>query len=155
MKMKKIIICHVCNNIGAWGQGFALSISKKWDWVEHSYKNWHRRGLTMMDGNKNNTYVNFKLGCVQFVVINKKLIVANMIAQNGIISPTNNKQLSMEDLEICLEKCYSVAKMHGAALQMPRIGAGLAGGDWNEIEPVLRRLALFHQITTKVLHMDP
>jgi hypothetical protein len=24
------IICHICNDLGAWGKGFVLAISKRW-----------------------------------------------------------------------------------------------------------------------------
>jgi O-acetyl-ADP-ribose deacetylase (regulator of RNase III) len=24
------IICHICNDIGGWGKGFVLAISKRW-----------------------------------------------------------------------------------------------------------------------------
>ena len=36
------VIVHICNDIGAWGKGFVLAISKKWKEPEKEYKNWYK-----------------------------------------------------------------------------------------------------------------
>lgn len=36
------IICHICNNLGGWGKGFVLAISKRWPEPEKQYREWHR-----------------------------------------------------------------------------------------------------------------
>ena len=33
-----IIISHICNDIGAWGKGFVLAISKRWKEPAKQYK---------------------------------------------------------------------------------------------------------------------
>lgn len=35
------IICHVCNDIGGWGKGFVLAISRRWEQPEAEYRAWH------------------------------------------------------------------------------------------------------------------
>lgn len=35
------IIVHVCNDIGAWGKGFVMAISKRWKTPEENYKRWY------------------------------------------------------------------------------------------------------------------
>lgn len=51
------VIAHVCNDLGGWGKGFVLAISKRWPQPEKQYRDWHRHRA------KND----FGLGAVQFV----------------------------------------------------------------------------------------
>lgn len=32
------IICHVCNDIGGWGAGFVVALSRKWSEPERAYR---------------------------------------------------------------------------------------------------------------------
>jgi len=32
------IIIHICNNLGGWGKGFVLAISKRWKAPEEAYR---------------------------------------------------------------------------------------------------------------------
>src|SRR6266487_1861851 len=68
------IICHICNDIGGWGKGFVLAISKRWEKPEAEYRNWHASGQKG----------GFALGAVQFVPVEPLIWVANMIGQHGI-----------------------------------------------------------------------
>jgi hypothetical protein len=81
----------------------------------------------------------FRLGEVQFVTVNKDITVANMVAQRSIRSRDNPKPLSLMALKICLKQVYSLAELEGRTVHMPRIGCGLAGGTWDEVEPVILR----------------
>ena len=36
------IIVHICNDIGGWGKGFVLAISKRWQEPEAAYRGWHK-----------------------------------------------------------------------------------------------------------------
>jgi len=36
------IIAHICNNLGGWGKGFVLAVSKRWPEPEQEYRKWHR-----------------------------------------------------------------------------------------------------------------
>jgi len=66
------IICHICNDIGAWGKGFVLAISKRWSEPEADYRKWHQ--------SKNYFY----LANVRFIQVEEELYVANMIGQRDI-----------------------------------------------------------------------
>eukprot|EP01133_Synstelium_polycarpum_P010113 gene10113-11789_t len=66
------IIVHICNDIGAWGKGFVMAISKRWKEPERSYRDWFK------------TKDNFVLGQVQFVQVEDELWVANLIGQHKI-----------------------------------------------------------------------
>jgi O-acetyl-ADP-ribose deacetylase (regulator of RNase III) len=67
-KENKIIV-HVCNDIGGWGKGFVVAISKRWPEPEQKYREWYKSGE------------NFELGNVQFVQVEDNLWVANLIGQ--------------------------------------------------------------------------
>lgn len=66
------IITHICNDIGGWGKGFVLALSKKWKIPEEAYRQWHR------------SQEDFQLGMVQFVKVEEDIYIANMIGQHGI-----------------------------------------------------------------------
>jgi hypothetical protein len=68
------IICHVCNDIGGWGEGFVLAISKRWKEPQAEYRKWHAAGKES----------GFALGAVQFVQVEPYIWVANMVGQRGI-----------------------------------------------------------------------
>ena len=36
------IIAHICNDLGGWGKGFVLAISRRWPEPERAYRQWHR-----------------------------------------------------------------------------------------------------------------
>ena len=71
------VIVHICNDLGKWGRGFVLAISKRWKEPERFYKN------SYTGEPKPN------LGDVQFIPVEDGLTVANIIGQHGIRSPRN------------------------------------------------------------------
>lgn len=40
------ILVHVCNDLGKWGAGFVLAVSRRWPEPEAAYRAWHRGGGT-------------------------------------------------------------------------------------------------------------
>jgi len=157
------IIAHVCNDIGAWGRGFVLSLSKRWPHAEKAYRRWYQEqedyvpDVTISDqtvlitgnGNRDNKG-KMMLGTTQIVPVhfepnfNDKpathiTYVANMIAQAGIFSKNNVAPIRYDAVEGCLHHVATFARIKNASVHMPRIGCGLAGGEWSKIEPVLER----------------
>lgn len=118
------ILAHIVNDAGGWGKGFVLAVSKRWTHPERVYRNAHE----------------LILGEVQFVEVFSNLVVANMIAQKGFGNRGGPKKRLQEDkLELCLEKVAAKARELKASIHMPKIGTGLAGGKWEEIEPIIQR----------------
>jgi hypothetical protein len=72
---ENIILAHICNDVGVWGRGFVLAISKRWKEPEWQYRAWAAREAEF-DG--------LILGSVQFVEVCRGWYVANMIAQRGL-----------------------------------------------------------------------
>ena len=119
------IIAHVCNDIGAWGAGFVLAISKRWPQPKAEYlKEKRLRGLT--------------LGTVEFVQVEENTWVANVIAQRDIRSRDGVPPIRYDALKLCLDTLATYAQELRASVHMPRIGCGLAGGKWELIEPLIR-----------------
>lgn len=121
------IICHICNDIGAWGKGFVMAVSARWAEPEKAYRAW------FVDREAND----FDLGAVQFVQVEPDLWVANMVGQHKIRRSTAGPPIRYEAVRECLRTVAVRAAELGASLHMPRIGAGLAGGDWEQIEAII------------------
>ncbi len=124
------VVAHVCNDIGGWGKGFVLALSRHWPQPERAYRDWYRS----RDG--------FALGEIQVVPVRPYLWVANMIGQRGTRRGSNGPPVRYPAIESCLEKLAAEASQLDASVHMPRIGCGLAGGTWDKIEPIIRRTLL-------------
>lgn len=118
------IIMHCVNDIGAWGAGFVLAISKKWKQVKTEYLKW-------------TTQENFKLGNVLFVPVEKDIIIANIIGQHGIKNINNISPIRYEALDVGFLKVANKAADTSSTIHCPLIGAGLAGGNWKIIEDLI------------------
>jgi O-acetyl-ADP-ribose deacetylase (regulator of RNase III) len=117
------IIAHVCNDVGGWGRGFVLAISSRWKEPEQSYRAWNARTL----------------GDFQVVKVDEKLYVANMIAQRDIKTVNGIPPIRYHALLACLQGLSISARSLYASVHMPRIGCGLAGGTWDQVEPLIRQ----------------
>jgi O-acetyl-ADP-ribose deacetylase (regulator of RNase III) len=131
---KNVIIAHCCNDIGAWGAGFVLPLAEKYPHAKKSYRIWANRGNMIDDLGRETDFV---LGETQFCIVENGVVVANMIGQAGIMKAGNLPPIRYEALRNALSQVAEVAKKRGMAVQMPKIGSGLAGGDWNIIEKII------------------
>lgn len=120
------VIAHVVNNRGGWGRGFVMALSRRWRAPERDYRAWYQA----QDGT-------FILGRVQLVRVEPHTYVANMIAQDGYRDADNQVPLRYYALEECLKELALQAQVLRATVHMPRIGSGLAGGDWNKVEQLI------------------
>jgi len=118
------LIIHITNNIGGWGSGFVVAISKRWKEPEQAY----RASKPI-------------LGTVQFVenidYPDNVITVANMCAQEGTGWKNGIPPIRYESLRTCLQQVAVYALEHKFQIHAPRFGAGLAGGDWNVIEKMI------------------
>ena len=123
------IIAHVCNDIGAWGKGFVLALSKLSPAPEQAFREWYR-------GRERN---DFALGAVKFVSVPPDIKVANMIGQHGIRKSGDVPPIRYDAVETALKTVGEKAQTENASVHLPHIGCGLAGGKWSEIEPLIER----------------
>jgi O-acetyl-ADP-ribose deacetylase (regulator of RNase III) len=133
------IIVHICNDIGAWGKGFVMAISKRWKEPEKEYRNWFKN------------QDNFSLGQIQFIKVENDIWIANLIGQHKINKDENgNAPIRYDAIKVGLNKVLEFAKENNASVHMPRIGCGLAGGTWDKIEPILKETLLKNKVATYV-----
>ena len=106
-----------------------MALSKRWPEPESQYKAWYAESKLN----------DFKLGAVQFVQVEEDVWVANMIGQHGIRRTKQGPPIRYGAVEKCLGRLAKKAVELEASVHMPRIGCGLAGGKWEEIEPIIVR----------------
>lgn len=140
---KSTVIAHIVNNKGKWGKGFVLSLSNKYPAAKKHY----------LSSFKENNFP--ELGMVDFVKVDaqEQIFIANMYAQDGIKKSINDRKqyVSYASLEVCLEKLSDFALVNRLSVQMPRIGAGLGGGDWDVIETLIQKKICYKMIDCSVI----
>ena len=137
------IIVHVCNDIGGWGAGFVAALSRRWPEPEREYRQWHQSGE------------NFGLGKVKFVQVEPDIWVANMIGQHHVAPDQDgNPPIRYEAVSKGLATVAMQANVLNASVHMPRIGCGLAGGKWKDIEPLIMRSLISNGIRTIVYDFE-
>ncbi|MFB4359813.1 macro domain-containing protein [Pantoea sp. BS_8] len=141
---ESVIILHVVNNLGKWGKGFVLSLSKRYPLAKEKYLASSRIG--------------YKMGDVQFIEVDtlNRVFVANMVAQEGIKKSQRDakRYISYEALEECLEIASDYALCNRLEVQMPMIGAGLGGGDWQVIIDIIKDKLTYKKIPCHILTLD-
>ncbi|MEU4427958.1 macro domain-containing protein [Actinoplanes sp. NPDC024001] len=139
------IIAHVSNDIGGWGKGFVIALSRRWPEPERAFRQWHRERA----GN------DFGLGATQLVPVAADLWVANMVGQRGIrTARSTGVPIRYPALERCLHALAGHAVRLKASVHMPRIGCGLAGGKWERVEPLIVTALCARDIPTVVYDRD-
>lgn len=128
-------IIHICNNMGGWGAGFVLNLSRQYPEAEKAYR----------------ALAEYELGSVGFVTCrqhNNTLTVCNIIAQDGYRSNRNPCPLNYEALADALQAIAKVLPTT-TTLHMPHIGCGLAGGNLSRVIELLHTYLPLH---TKVMY---
>lgn len=130
------IIVHVCNDIGGWGRGFVLALSKRWAAPEDEYRLWCNDGVA--------------LGDIQLVRVEEDLWVCNLIGQRDVRPINGVPPVRYEAIRIGLGKLAEKSAALSASVHMPRIGCGLAGGEWTEVERAIQETLIAAGISTYV-----
>lgn len=160
-----VIIAHVVNDAGAWGRGFVVALSRWDDGPERRYRRWHQVGCTVAPSADKLAVSHhpFELGRLQvtpFGPSEDRLWVANMVAQRGWRRGGDDPQaLDPEALRSCLGGLRGVVTQPylpgwrhdpNVRVVMPRIGCGLGGGRWADVEPVIREELVDHGVNVTV-----
>ena len=77
------------------------------------------------------------LGTVSLIQVERTIWVANMVAQRDIRWRDGVPPIRYDALLECLKQLGFHAHQLRASIHMPRIGCGLAGGQWQKIEPLI------------------
>jgi O-acetyl-ADP-ribose deacetylase (regulator of RNase III) len=125
------IIIHCCNDLGYWNAGFVKALSKRWSQPERAYRLWARGQDQALP---------FALGNVQFVPVATDLFVANIIGQSGIAKDrfAYPPPIRYDAIRKALQTVREFALEHNASIHMPRMGAGLGGGNWQLIAEIIQ-----------------
>lgn len=130
----RTMIVHCCNDIGAWGAGFVLPLGSQFPKAKQMYKEWHKRGTMRDDLGR---MLPFELGQAQFVNIGTDAYVVNLIGQRGIFESNGDVPVRYDAIRKGLAIVGERASIAGYSVQMPKMGAGLARGDWDIIEKII------------------
>jgi O-acetyl-ADP-ribose deacetylase (regulator of RNase III) len=141
------IIVHVCNDAGAWGAGFVIAISRRWPEPERRYRDWFRR--------TNPDDPPFALGAVQYVEVEPDLWVANIIGQHGLTSQAGVPPVRYAAIREGLQNVSAKAKELSASVHLPRIGCGLAGGNWETVGAIVEQELARQGIEVTVYDLPP
>lgn len=118
------ILAHGCNCLGGFGSGVAKTMAQKHPEAKKQYL-------------KKFNSVGWKLGDVQYVKSNGK-IIANCATQYDYGSPKDGTvYVDYEAIRTCMTKLKKVCDENKLSVAIPKIGAGLAGGDWFLIENII------------------
>lgn len=136
------IILHVVNDIGVMGAGVARALFMKWPNVRSDYIEWFNfQTINSLTGK---IIRPFGIGKCQLIEANlPDIYVINMVGQNGIRRYSNMTPINYYAVDRCLQEVERLAvemEKHferKVEIHMPRIGCGLAGGNWNKIEPLV------------------
>lgn len=142
---KLTIIPHVCNDVGGWGAGFVLSLSKFSKKPERFYREYFSANRP---GPRN-------LGNIQMVNITNNIKVANMISQHGYKKENNKKPLKYWALVDCMKKINRYLQSHSidfsdVTIKAPKFGSALAGGRWEIVEALIIDIWLDYEINIEI-----
>lgn len=123
------IIIHGCNCFNTMGAGFALEL-------KHKYPEAYEADFTTKKGDRD------KLGDFTFCVTSNDITIINAYTQFSCF-PRGKDHFEYVAFHNFLDKF--LANVKNKTIRMPKIGAGLAGGDWGRIERIINQLLVTHK----------
>lgn len=134
-----VIVPHVCNNIDLFDAGFAGQVANKYPEVKANY---HMLGKTFLKNNLGHSQI---IKVYEQPKYKHKLYFVNMIAQNGVRGPKNNRPLNYAALmksmiqisQFIHTNTAFFQKTENVEIHAPKFGSGLAGGNWTFINELI------------------
>lgn len=130
---RPVVVAHVVNNKAGFGAGFAGAVRQRYPAVGNLYREWAAGEFWAA--------LPFELGYNQMVMVSAapRLWVCNMLCQDGHGREPGRCCLDYPALGNCLTKLAAWCVEHGAEVAIPRIGSGLARGDWEYVVGIVHR----------------
>lgn len=129
-RTEHILIPHICNDVGAWGVGFMLALSKRWKEPEIHYR-------------RQEDWDGWRLGDAHYIIVEPKTTVVNMIAQHGVGPDSSGRPpIRYGALVQAMNDVASFCRADGSvwtSIHAPRFGS-LAEGHWRIIEELILEL---------------
>lgn len=108
------------------GGGFAAAVRKAWPTTQEAFRTWARAGTK-----------NLRLGNVHVAEAVEGFSVASIVGQHGH-GASERPRIRYEALLRGLQEVAEIAGQTHSAVQMPRIGCGIAGGSWDIVEELIQ-----------------
>lgn len=124
MDVKEGIIAHGCNAQGVMNSGVASLIRYKYPLAYEDYVYHHK-------------YSKDILGTVSSIKVSKSLSIANCVTQRYYGRDPNVVYVSYPSLISCFDTLKNMVSADPKPLHIPKIGAGLANGNWQIIESII------------------
>jgi Zn-dependent peptidase ImmA (M78 family) len=121
----KILLQVVNDKAITWGAGFSRTLRAKWPSAQREFTNWAMSRRQ-----------DFRLGSVHRAMISDDLTLVSLVAQKGY-GETDRPRIRYGALQQTLTSVSAIARQASASVHMPRIGTGLAGGDWAIVEEMI------------------
>lgn len=167
----KVIIPHVCNDIGMWGSGFVLALNNAFGFgPRQAYLRWYggergafaddAYGISVHYATPQGEKPAFQLGQTQFVTLKgKNIVIASMVAQHAVKvrgwEDDDRPPIRYGALLDCMRQVQYVAAQNNAEIHAPRFGSDLAGGAWDVILQMIREEWVDKNITTTIYEWVP
>jgi hypothetical protein len=120
------ILAHIVNDQAVtWVGEFANGLHAKFPEAQEQFRSWTSAAKRHLI-----------LGSLHLAELGKGRFVASLVAQHGY-GPSPTPRVRYGALRDCLRALATEAKSRKAAVQMPRIGTGMAGGNWGFIQELV------------------
>lgn len=127
------LIIHGCNAQGVFNKGIAKQIRslypecynqyiKNFDFVKELYPN---------------CFDDVLLGTIGIIEINKDLVFVNAITQKYFGNDKNVVYVNYDAIAKVFNKIVKLNDHYNLTIKFPKIGAGLANGDWDKISKII------------------
>lgn len=127
------IIGHGCNCQGVMGSGVAKIVRDQYPKAYNEYReHFEDQGLNPGDAH--------------FSLQPNGKWIANLMTQDRFL-PRGIDHADYEGIRTAMGQLKDFAKSKGLSIAIPKIGAGLAGGDWTRIEKILEEVFSDYDIT--------
>ena len=141
-------IAHGCNACGVMGSGVALQIKERYPEAFEAYKKtWVDIAEVRKDLGLDSPLLGFTpllpLG-TNIIVHTKNKTIINMITQEYY--GNDQRHVNYEAVQSCFESLARIENI--SSLSIPKIGAGLGGGDWEIIAKIIEKAVRPDQIVT-------
>lgn len=133
-----LVIVHLVNDkTPNWGGAFATALRDRYPVAQDEFRGWF------------NTAPKPSLGSVHFCEVDDGLYVATLIGQHGY-GPSPHPRVRYGAIRDALVEIEKFTAEHEATVQMPRIGAGQAGGRWTIVRELIEESLTRRGIATTV-----
>ena len=144
------IVAHGVNCSGGFGSGIAGQIAKQFHEVKKEYiHKYQTEGWGLGQTQTVNYYTEgkgYRHKCITVNCATQKYYGSNPRSQ------PNGMYCDYEAIKECMIELHNSCKVLGLILGINRIGCGLGGGDWNEVEKIINDI--FSDITIVVYDLE-